>query len=57
VLDRAALSRLMDLSPGVACSLLSAIIMRVGERLRATNKRVQDLATQNIKLKEQLAIA
>ncbi|HEY8049277.1 MAG TPA: cyclic nucleotide-binding domain-containing protein [Ramlibacter sp.] len=57
VLDRAGLSRLMDLSPGVACSLLSAIIMRVGERLRATNKRVQDLATQNIKLKEQLAIA
>jgi CRP-like cAMP-binding protein len=57
VLDRDGLSQLVDLFPGIACSLLSAIIVRIGERLRATNQRVQDLVTENIKLKEQLAIA
>lgn len=52
VLDRPSLARLIDELPGVACALLSAIIVRVGERLRATNMRVQDLVAENRKLKE-----
>jgi CRP-like cAMP-binding protein len=55
VLDRVGLARLIDSLPGVACSLLSAIIVRVGERLRATNARVQELYAENQKLKERLA--
>ena len=51
VLDRAALGRLIDDMPGVGCSLLSAIIVRVGERLRATNLRVQELVAENSRLK------
>lgn len=50
VLDDVGLARLIDSMPGVACSLLSAIIVRVGERLRATNIRVQELMAQNKKL-------
>ena len=50
VLDRAGLARLIDEMPGVGCSLLSAIIVRVGERLRATNQRVQELVAENRKL-------
>ena len=52
VLDRVGLARLVDSLPGVACSLFSAIIVRVGERLRATNIRVQELVAENKKLKE-----
>jgi CRP-like cAMP-binding protein len=51
VLDRVGLARLVDSLPGVACSLFSAIIVRVGERLRATNIRVQELVAENNKLK------
>jgi CRP/FNR family cyclic AMP-dependent transcriptional regulator len=54
VLDRVALSRLIDSMPAVACALLSAIIVRVGERLRATNARVQELVAQNKKLRASL---
>jgi CRP-like cAMP-binding protein len=54
VLDRVGLARLIDTYPGVACSLLSAIIVRVGERLRATNARVHELVLENRKLQEQL---
>lgn len=54
VLDRVGLARLIDSMPAVACSLFSAIIVRVGERLRATNLQVQELAAENKKLKEQL---
>jgi CRP-like cAMP-binding protein len=54
VLDRVGLSRLIDTFPSVACALLSAIIVRVGERLRATNLRVAEMAAENIKLKERL---
>lgn len=54
VLDRVGLARLIDSLPGVACSLLSAIIVRVGDRLRATNARVQELVVENQKLKEKL---
>ena len=52
VLDRAALGRLIDELPGVGCALLSAIIVRVGERLRATNLRVQELVAENTRLME-----
>lgn len=55
VLDRAALGKLIDTLPGVGCALLSAIIVRVSERLRATNLRVQELVTENLKLKEATA--
>ena len=55
VLDRVGLARLIDSMPGVACSLLSAIIVRVGERLRATNARVQELVAENKRLKEATA--
>ena len=51
VLDRVALARLIGTVPAVACALLSAIIVRVGERLRATNTRVQELAAENHRLK------
>ena len=51
VLDRAALRTLVDEMPGVGCALLSAIIVRVGERLRATNLRVQQLVAENAKLR------
>ena len=54
VLDRAGLRRLIDTMPSVACALLSAIIVRVSERLRATNMRVQGLVAENSKLKEDL---
>jgi CRP-like cAMP-binding protein len=57
VLDRGALAQLIDTCPGVACSLLSAMIVRIGERLRATNARVRELVEENLKLKEQLALA
>ena len=56
VLDRVGLARLIDSLPGVACALLSAIIVRVGERLRATNGRVQELVAENKKLKEKLSL-
>jgi CRP-like cAMP-binding protein len=52
VLDRGALAKLIDTRPGVGCALLSAIIVRVSERLRATNTRVQDLVAENRKLKD-----
>jgi len=51
VLDRASLRRLVDEMPSVGCALLSAIIVRVGERLRATNERVHELVVENKKLK------
>jgi CRP-like cAMP-binding protein len=54
VLDRVGLARLIDSMPGVACSLLSAIIVRVGERLRATNARVQELVAENKRLRDEL---
>jgi CRP/FNR family cyclic AMP-dependent transcriptional regulator len=52
VLDRGALAKLIDTMPGVGCALLSAIIVRVSERLRATNSRVHELVAENRKLKE-----
>lgn len=52
VLDRVGLARLIDSMPGVACSLLSAVIVRVGERLRHTNERVQELMAENKRLRE-----
>ena len=55
VLDRAALGRLIDTLPSVGCSLLSAIMVRISERLRATNLRVQELAAENKRLKEAAA--
>jgi CRP/FNR family cyclic AMP-dependent transcriptional regulator len=51
VLDRPGLARLIDTLPGAACALLSAIIVRVSERLRATNSRVQELVVENARLK------
>ena len=57
VLDRAALNQLIETYPAVACSLMSAMVVRIGERLRATNRRVRELVEENLKLKEQLALA
>ena len=56
VLDRLGLARLIDSLPSVACTLFSAIIVRVGERLRATNVRVQELAAENKRLKDQMSL-
>lgn len=57
VLDRSALDQLVEAHPAVACSLMSAMIVRIGERLRATNRRVRELVEENLRLKEQLALA
>lgn len=54
VLDRPGLARLIDTVPSVACALLSAIIVRVAERLRATNVKVQTLAAVNLSLQHEL---
>jgi CRP-like cAMP-binding protein len=51
MLDREGLARLIDTMPGVGCALLSAIIVRVSERLRATNARVQQLVAENRQLR------
>ncbi|MEJ6023904.1 Crp/Fnr family transcriptional regulator [Ramlibacter sp. PS4R-6] len=51
VLDRQSLSRLIDEMPGVAVGLLSAVMVRVAERLRATNARVMELVEENRKLR------
>lgn len=51
VLDRPGLRRLIDEMPSVAVSLLSAVMVRVAERLRATNARVLELVAENRKLK------
>jgi|SRR5205085_5743003 len=50
-LDTAALTRLIDDMPGVAVALLSAVMVRVAERLRATNARVLELVEENRRLK------
>ena len=57
VLDRPGLARLIDTVPSVACSLLGAILVRVAERLRATNTKVQALSAANHALREQLDAA
>jgi CRP/FNR family cyclic AMP-dependent transcriptional regulator len=57
VLDREGLALLIDTMPSVGCALLSAIFVRVGERLRATNLRVQALVAENRALKEAAAAA
>jgi CRP/FNR family transcriptional regulator, cyclic AMP receptor protein len=57
MLDRDALARLIDTMPGVGCALLSAMIVRVSERLRATNARVQKLVTENVELRRKLGVA
>jgi CRP/FNR family cyclic AMP-dependent transcriptional regulator len=54
VLDRPALARLIDTVPAVACALLGVIMMRVAERLRATNAKVKTLAAINQSLLEEL---
>jgi CRP-like cAMP-binding protein len=51
VLDRPALSRLIDEMPSVACDLLAAVMMRLSERLRATNERVRQLTEENRRLR------
>lgn len=55
VLDRPALSRLIETLPVVACSLMAAIMARVVERLRATNSKVKALTAINRSLHEELA--
>ena len=55
VLDRPALARLIDTVPSVACALFGAIMVRVADRLRATNQRVQALSAENASLKQELA--
>jgi CRP/FNR family transcriptional regulator, cyclic AMP receptor protein len=54
VLDRPALSRLIETVPHVACALMGAIMALMSERLRATNAKVKTLAAQNRALQEQL---
>jgi CRP-like cAMP-binding protein len=46
VLDRESLTRLIDEMPGVACDLLAAVMVRISERLRATNQKVKDLSAE-----------
>ena len=55
VLDRPALARLIDTVPSVACALFGAIMVRVADRLRATNQKVQALSAANASLQQQLA--
>jgi CRP/FNR family cyclic AMP-dependent transcriptional regulator len=54
VLDRPGLARLIETIPEVACALLGAIIVRVADRLRATNVKVQDLSAANQSLRKEL---
>lgn len=54
VLDRPALARLIDTVPSVACALLGAIMVRVAERLRATNLKVQALSAENASLQQEV---
>jgi CRP/FNR family cyclic AMP-dependent transcriptional regulator len=54
VLDRPGLARLIETVPSVACALLVAIMVRVSERLRATNAKVRSLASENQELRGQL---
>ena len=54
VLDRPALARLIDTVPSVACALMGAIMVRVAERLRATNLKVQQLSAINASLRQDL---
>lgn len=54
VLDRPALARLIDTVPSVACALLGAIMVRVAERLRATNLKVQTLSAENASLHQEV---
>ena len=51
VLDRPSLTRLIDEMPGVACDLLAAVMVRVSERLRATNLKVKELSEEVRRLK------
>ena len=51
VLDRQSLTRLIDEMPGVACDLLAAVMVRVSERLRATNAKVKELSEEVRRLK------
>ena len=55
LLDRAGLARLIDTVPAVACALLGAIMVRVAERVRATNAKVQALSAANHALRQELA--
>jgi CRP/FNR family transcriptional regulator, cyclic AMP receptor protein len=57
VLDRPALARLIETVPSVACALLVAIMVRMSDRLRATNEKVKSLSEANASLQEALHIA
>lgn len=55
VLDRPAMTRLIETLPVAACALMAAIMARVVERLRATNAKVKTLTAINRSLHEELA--
>ncbi len=54
VLDRAALSQLIDKSPKVACALMAAMMVLMAERLRGTNTKIKNLTAINRALHEEL---
>jgi CRP-like cAMP-binding protein len=54
VLDRPALSRLIDTVPHVACALMGAVMVLMAERLRATNAKVKALTAANWTLQDEL---
>ena len=54
VLDRPALSRLIETVPNVACALMGAMMSLMAERLRATNAKVKALTAINRTLQEEM---
>ena len=54
VLDRDHIAKLMKEEPLAACNLMGAILKRVSERLRATNKKLRTLTVINRSLLDEL---
>lgn len=54
IMDRAALFLLMDKHPATAARLMAAMLSRLSNRLRATNRRVQLMHAINRALQEEL---
>ena len=54
VLDRPALTRLIETVPNVACALMGAMMSLMAERLRATNAKVKTLTAINRTMQEEI---
>jgi CRP-like cAMP-binding protein len=54
VLERSAVTKLMDQNPRAACKLMSSMLSTLSERLRTTNKKLRSLHAINRSLQEEL---